>query len=1003
MPSRDQFQDAYSALNNAQRQAVDIIEGPVLVIAGPGTGKTQILTLRIANIMRQTDTPPDAILALTFTEAAAKTMRDRLRRYIGADAYRVSIFTFHGFAEYVINAYQESFPRIIGGTVASDVERFEFVQTILQNDAWQVLRPKGNPEHHVQGILQQISACKREYMSPDTVLAWVQTLEGALQRESKYHESGAHKGKVRRAYLDLEKRIQKHLEFVAVYRQYEALLQSHNRYDFDDLILELVQALQSDEMLLRQLQEQYQYLLADEHQDVNESQNQILHTLAAYHERPNIFVVGDEKQAIYRFQGASLSNFLFFADEYPDVTTISLTSNYRSGQPILDAAQQVIATDDEQLQALRVPLTAAAQASGLVALREFTHSVVEDRWVVDAVKEALERGIAPEEIAIIVRTNRAVETVAAHLRSFGIPVRATAEGAINQHPIVFSVRMLLRAIVDPTDEAALAGVLHAPYWGLATDDLVRILAARSRTQPLYRLLGDTSRLKALGVVDQKSIEKIVKTITDARSSTETTPPHRLLEAVLLKSGWLAYIHQHDPLEGSRVVRRFYDAIAEAVERGVVRSLSDIVKLLATHEQYEIPLRAPYIQQETAAVNVLTAHKAKGLEYDVVILPGLTDNAWGGGRSRDFFSIPLTKTSEPTPEARIADDQRLLYVAMTRARRELHMSYALCSIDDRPRSATRLIENVDGAGAGCTWIDMSTFEQSLIPTDTFGTHTGRLSITPQVIADVFVERGLSPTSYNNYRKDPWTFLYRNILRIPEFPSLSMQFGTVMHRVWERAVESWSTQEQLPDVGKLTEYLTHALKQQPLTEFEYAQLHEQGLATLPAYRDVLAAQLVDVSQVVTEQHIRCTFTVSEDGTYEMPLVGALDRIDRDDAGRIVRVVDYKTGTAKTRNAIMGTTASSDGDYYTQLQFYALLLQLRGEYHPDIAFTLSFIEPDTQGRIKEEVFYIEQADINALAVDLKASAMAIKDGSFLDRPCDPKLCSYCGWVAVRTGAEQ
>ena len=991
------FTEAYQKLNAAQKQAVDAIDGPVLVIAGPGTGKTQILTLRIVNILQQTDTPPDAILALTFTEAAAKTMRDRLRRYIGADAYRVSIFTFHGFAEYIINTYQESFPRVVGGMVANDVERYEFIKTVLDNDTWPTLRPSGKPDYYVSGILQQISACKREYMTPEKVQTWIESMENDLAHEPKYHESGAHKGKLRRAYLDLEKKIKKHREFLAIYRQYEALLASQDRYDFDDLILELVRAMQTDELLLRQLQEQYHYLLADEHQDVNESQNKILQSLASYHERPNIFVVGDEKQAIYRFQGASLSNFLFFGDTYTETTTISLVDNYRSGQKILDASQQVIATTDEKLKDLRTPLVAAGQAAAEVHLREFTHSVMEEHWVVKEVSQVLEQGVAPEEIAVIVRTNHSVDAYATRLRSFGIPVRATAEGAINQHPIVFSIRMLLRAIVNPTDDEALAGILHAPYWGLNVDDLVRILAARKKTQPLYLLLEDTQKLTSIGVVDTAPLKTITETISSARAATETTSPHHLLEQVLHKSGWLAYIHQSDPLEGSRVVRRFYDAVVDAVERGVVRSLGDIVRLLAVHEQYGIPLQAPYLQQESAAVNVLTAHKAKGLEYDVVIVPELTDNAWGGGRARSLFTIPLTKTSEPSVEATMADDQRLLYVAMTRARQLLHLSYSLQSTDGRPRSISRLLEPILGNSIICNQPNMSDFEHSLIPTDTFGTKQPTLEVSPELIKNIFVERGFSPTSYNNYRNDPWTFLYRNILRIPEFPSLSMQFGTVMHRVWERAVESFTRDNHLPETGTLIEYLTHALSRQPLTEHEYSQLHQQGLETLPTYRSVLESQLRMAAKSVTEQHVKCVLDgVSND--LEIPLSGTLDRIDYDTDGRIIRVVDYKTGSAKSRNAIMGATASSDGNYYTQLQFYALLLQLRGEYHSNIAFTLSFIEPDSQARVKEEVFHITEEEIAGLVTDLRSAVESITSGAFLKTPCNKEQCHYCGWIAIR-----
>lgn len=996
----DHFKEDYDILNPAQKQAVDTVEGPVMVVAGPGTGKTQILTLRIANILRSTDTPPDAVLAITFTETAAKAMRDRLRRYIGADAYKVSFYTFHGFAEHVIGTHQETFPRIIGGSVASDVERFEYIRSILQEDTWRVLRPSGKPEHYVHSILQQISACKREYMSPDAVATWLQSLETALAEEPKYHEKGAHKGKVRRAYLDLEKKLRKHQEFLAVYRRYEAVLAAQHRYDFDDLILELVRAFKEDEALLRQLQEQYLYILADEHQDVNESQNQILQCLAEYHTSPNIFVVGDEKQAIYRFQGSSLGNFLYFADSFTATTNISLTENYRSGQSILDAAQAVITTEDERLQALRIPLSAATSTTSKVFLREFSHTATESTWVVDTVRTFLEKGQRPEEVAIIVRTNHDVETYATQLRSFSIPVRASAEGAINQHPIVMSLRMLLRFVVDPSDETALAGVLHAPYWGITTTDLVKVLAARNSSRSLLEIISDEKQYSELGVTDGSPLQRINDTIEMVRSEASTLPPHRLLEQVLKQSGWLSYIHRNDPLDGARVVRRFYDAVTEAVERGSVSGLSDVVQLLLTHEQYNIPLQAPYLQQETNAVNVLTAHKAKGLEYDVVILPGLVDSVWGGSRPRSTFSIPLTRTSDPDTDTSFDDDQRLLYVAMTRARKELHLSYANITNNGRERLPSRLLEPLRDTGTVVEFPDMSDYETTLAPTDTFGKDDPRLKVSPVIVADIFRTRGFSPTGYNNYRNDPWNFFYRNILRMPEFPNLSMLFGTAMHRVWERGVESWRDTRTVPEVTTLSEYLQQGLKQLPISQFEYTQLHEQGLATLPIYRDTLMAQLSDISHSQTEQRMRCMVDPGAPLGFEIPLTGAIDRIDHDSSGSIVRVVDYKTGQPKSRNAILGKTASSDGNYYTQLRFYATLLYLQGKHHPNIAYTLSFIEPNQQGKIKEETFFIETTDIIEFIDELKIAAQEIVAGTFLDTPCDPEQCEYCDWITLHTG---
>jgi DNA helicase-2/ATP-dependent DNA helicase PcrA len=235
------------------------------------------------------------------------------------------------------------------------------LESILDNPEIKLLRPMGNPQYYVPHILRIIGQLKQEYITADAFADIIAQQETELQGIEQIHEKGAHKGKVRGEYSKKEKSVNRNHELLLVYRQYEALLSEQKLYDFDDMIVETIKALTTDENMLRDSQEQYQYILADEHQDVNGSQNKILELLAAFHDSPNIFAVGDEKQAIYRFQGASLENFLYFTQQFPGTKVISLTSNYRSGQPILDAAHSLVeVAEDGPLKDLRVPLEAKA-------------------------------------------------------------------------------------------------------------------------------------------------------------------------------------------------------------------------------------------------------------------------------------------------------------------------------------------------------------------------------------------------------------------------------------------------------------------------------------------------------------------------------------------------------------------------------------------------------------------------------------------------------------------
>jgi DNA helicase-2/ATP-dependent DNA helicase PcrA len=350
------FNELYKKLNKAQREAVDAIEGPVMVIAGPGTGKTQVLTLRLANILKKTDTPPEAILALTFTEAGVQAMRDRLRKIMGSAAHRVQIHTFHGFANTIISERPESFPRIIGSNVASDAQRLGIVKKVIENASDTMLRPAGDPEFYIWPVLEAIGDLKREAITPDHFARLIDEEEkNFYKREDLYHLKGAYKGKMKGEHQETQKAIEKNKALLSLYRAYEAEMRAAKLIDYDDLIIEVINVLEADDDVRLQIEERCQYVLADEHQDANNGQNKILELITEFHKQPNLFIVGDEKQAIFRFQGASLENFLYFTRKFPEAKVVRLTENYRSTQQILDPAHSLILASPGDAS-LRVPL-----------------------------------------------------------------------------------------------------------------------------------------------------------------------------------------------------------------------------------------------------------------------------------------------------------------------------------------------------------------------------------------------------------------------------------------------------------------------------------------------------------------------------------------------------------------------------------------------------------------------------------------------------------------------
>jgi len=984
----DIFKETYASLNDAQRKAVDSIEGPVMVIAGPGTGKTQILTLRIANILKQTDVKPDNILALTFTDSGAKAMRERLVKLVGDVAYDVTIATFHGFADSIIRRYPEAYENIIGGRAVSAIERIKIVESILDDTAFKVLRPGGDPRFYIKPILGAIQDLKQEYISPVDLKNHITEQEKALDGIEQFHEKGAHKGKERGEYKDAVKYVERNRELLSIYQKYEAALRADKLYDFEDMIVETVHALEKNEDLLRDLQEQYQYVLADEHQDVNGSQNRILELITNFHDQPNLFVVGDEKQAIYRFQGASLDNFLYFEQVFKSPTIISLTDNYRSGQVVLDSAHALIKTDDPTLAPLRVPLTAKQVEKAEVQYAEFNHEAVELDWIVDQITTDV-KTISPSEIAVIVRTNREVETFTTALRKAGVQVSPSADSDILSHPITHSIRSLIRFLTSPNDED-LVRILHESYLGLTFNDLAQLLRKRKGENTLVKLCSDAeARSESEILLEQdENLIKFFTAIESVKKYSTTEAPHRLLERLLTETGFIEHVLTTDPLEGVRVVRRIYDEVEGMVVRGEVNSLQDVVSQFVLHQEYGVTLNAPYIHSNNEAVQVMTAHKSKGLEFQKVYIPHMSDRVWGKKQSRTYFELPLVKHDTSNQDVFEDDERRLLYVAMTRAKESLVLSYAKENIEGKEQIGSRFL--VDFSSYVST-VETDNAHSNFSPIDALSPLAPQ-KIDSEVILITLQERGLSPTALNNYLKSPWEYLYRNVLRVPQVKTTELQFGTAVHGVLDEMVRTGDI-----NLSLASNVLKANLNREALSDNEFTRLHERGLSALTVFVETLGT--VDIKHSQTEYHLEGQL---ETGIDEFPIVklnGNLDRVDTKD-GKVIRVVDYKTGKPKTRNHIEGKTKTSTGDYKRQLVFYALLLSLQTDSDKHCRTgVLSFVEPDKNGLIKEETFEVTDEEIEVLKQEIIATVQSIISGEALSVPCDPDRCHYCELVEAWT----
>jgi DNA helicase-2/ATP-dependent DNA helicase PcrA len=975
----DPFEEAYKSLNIEQKLAVDAIEGPVMVVAGPGTGKTQMLTLRIANILKQTDAAPDSILALTFTESGVASMRARLSRVMGSAASKIAIHTFHGFCNSVIERYPEAFPEIIGARQMDDASRLLLIREALESTDAYLLRPLGDPLYHLQTIAAGIADAKREYVSPEALKAWaLAKCEETKNDPDAIHTKGAHKGKMKGAYTDLIKKYEKHAEFSDVYSRYEALRRERRLYDYEDMIIEVVRAFERDLDFLLTLQEKYQYLLADEHQDANNAQNRLLELLASYHPNPNLFVVGDPDQAIYRFQGASVENFRSFKKQYPEALVITLRDNYRSAQEILNAISPLSLEDaaGEGTEALRA---ARENEKAKIEIITAPDPLSERGAVAESVLADIEDGIMPDEIAILVRKNKDARLMGEVFRKKDIPYHIVSGTSFFDEPMIRDFLRLMRALALFGEEGALAEALPAPFLNIDPFDLYKLKPPRRQTKTsLYEIIASKQMLKEASIGDSERVLVLGKKLKEWKANERSLGLLVAVETLARESGFIAaLLAAEGSIEKIESYRSLFEYIASFATDYPDATYAFLLERLDLIREYRLKGVSAKLLSE-GKVRIMTVHAAKGLEYASVYLAGGVENNWEGMRDRSNFSGVFEISGlVPSIDEGTEDERRLFYVALSRAKRRLTISYASTSETGRELLPSNFLSEMGQKDLERRDIDQEVGRSLLVAEPV--AHRASEEVKKYLRA-LFLEQGLTPTALNNYLKDPWEYFFQNLLRLPASPESHQLFGTAVHAALERFF--MESKEQGAFLGKkeLLAYFDDALEREPFSLRDLKEAKRRGKAALSGYFGVLEGDMRSIDLSTLKGEYPLSGSIDVDGT-PLPLSGKVDRME--ESAGLLRVIDYKTGKPKTRNEIEGNTKSSDGSYKRQLVFYKLLLSLEGREMTEAV--LEFVEPDQKGESRRESFAISEAEVEELKDTLKRVSKEIMDMSFWD--AEPK----------------
>ncbi|MDE2031340.1 MAG: ATP-dependent helicase [Patescibacteria group bacterium] len=988
------FDEAYNKLNKAQKEAVDTIDGPVMVVAGPGTGKTQILALRIANILKMTDTAPESILALTYTTAGVISMRERLLDTIGDSAYRVNIFTFHSFCEHLIHEFPFYFEALSDSRVIDELERVEIIESIIKENKFKDLVSFHDEFSFLNQIASGILAIKKEGLDPQEFLAilpeWKKDL---LSNEDLYYKrkfGEYNKGDLKPAEGEkVNKKISKAEELGQIFIAYQEVLNKRGLYDFSDMILYVLDELEKNNDFKSDVQEKYQYILIDEHQDTNEGQNKLIELLtdAPHLEgKANIFTVGDEKQSIYRFQGASKETFTKFQNIYKDIHLITLKENYRSTKNILDGAHSLIIKSKGLEES--VQLHSNIKENDKINIREFSNYKFELLYMAEDIEAKISSGVSPSEIAVLYRANKNVSDIKTILDYYHIPYTIFSKDKILDDYNIRNLINILKVIYNPNDDHSLGKVLFSKFLGFDSYDCVRILdkyksLRKEEKKHIFAIIEDKKTLKEIEVKDADVFIDFSKVIKDLKVESVNQNFSDFFKIFLERIGYIKYmLGSIDSRLQLAKIDKLFEEIKKQAEVKKSYGLADFIYFVDSFTKYKLDITStdPEIIE---GVSLMTAHGSKGREFEYVYIINATRNAWesrrGGGNN---LSLPIYQY-----DGDIEDERRLFYVAMTRAKKNLSISFSKTDNDGRENEESEFSKEIDSSSK--TEESMKEFEQKNIDKMALFLNSQKRSASlfePTYIRQLFFARGLNVSALNNYLDCPKKYLYKSIIRIPDTYSPSMKFGSVIDFALNNFFLKSKNESKILSKNILIEEFEKGLRKYNLPEKDEDKFRDRGISALSDYYDEYSSGWT--TKVEMQFHADRNFEL--DSKEILKISGTLDKIEYlDDLfSPKINVIDHKSGKPFSEK-----TKDQKENYERQLAFYTLLLTDYEKKDFKINKSiLDFIEKNKKGDFEQYSLDITEERLNKLKGEINTCAREVLSMEFLEKGCNKKDCVWC-----------
>ena len=1007
------YEQEYKKLNERQKKAVDTVKGPVMVIAGPGTGKTQILSRRVANILTNHQTHPEEIVCLTYTETGASEMLDRLEELIGEEGRDVRVSTIHSFCSELIIENSDLFgeePKVI--TTAA---KYEILKAIIDENVTEespFYKNSGERYSFKEQLLDLFTKMKREKLNKTVfekeIDEYFKMIDLSIpgddlyskfkySRKSKDKKAGDYKDK---PLKELQQNMKKLLAGVEIVEKYSNDISNHNYFDFDDMILWTIEKLKEEDTFQRNVSDDIKYLFVDEFQDTSVVQNELVDLLVKGKKNPNIFVVGDDDQSIYRFQGVSANNIRDFNKKYRP-TKIVLEENYRSSQAIIDASRQLISHNPRVEKVLVAAGDNKDYDYQLPILKSYPNAKDEMFGVLGEIKELIQSGVSPQEIGVIYGRNSYGEEFAKILRDNGIFVQMKENQDLFKEPIFKKIVAILKYLCQPSrDIRALRNIVYFDFFEVELSEIAKIRNLRK---------DEKISIPSIAEIDKK-LEMIRKKVS--RSENYLSPMY-VLGDILKTLGIDEYIMKSkEKYHLVSVLNELYKLMSTECLLHPKLTVKGFLNQLSSLQEMKISLPIEEISGSPSnCVQLMTAHGSKGLEFEHVFMMKCNDGnkggKWPGGENNSGrFSYPPSLNGKVENESQLKEEEnrRLFYVAMTRAKKVLHLSYS--DDFDKTYFINEFEEFIDEVEVKESFEDCQSVDEVEVP-----------KFSNDALNGILGELSLSVSTLNAFLKCPLSFYFNKGLKLPPETNEAMVFGSIIHEVLEKIYIPVDDSQSSELTTKTVLSLEEALKLfETIFEDKSYQLSSDRVKRDACTR---ARKIIENlykkpgylkdGVIAVEQHIKgiklgdILNTTGESDISDVELNGKIDKIECEEG--IIRLIDYKTGNAKNAKDKLVPPSEKEplgGDYWRQAVFYYILVTNAGIDISDkeVLVKYVFVEDSTNedGFSETEDIRITQNEVDIVLDQIKDAVIKLKQGDFNcgcgqvrdDRNNYP--CDYC-----------